>query len=372
MPTADELFDRHSVENLAAALRSAEPALDMGHLQHASTGLHGRSLRERSDDVRDALLADIPGGYWRLAEVVRHTAGACEEFTGWMIWPVTSAVAVRAVQEGTVAAFEDGLNVLAELTHRLTSEFAIRILLRHDADRALGLIHEWTRSPDEHVRRLASEGTRPYLPWAVRVPQLRSSPGVTLPIVDALYQDESEYVRRSVANHLNDLSRDQPELAIAAARQWLASPAPTTAWVVRHGLRTSIKRGHADALQLLGFGPASIQVPDLRVEQAEVPWSGTVRFLATLRNTGSEDARLMIDYVLAFRRANGSLSEKTFKLTTAMLPAGGSLTIEREHSFRPITTRRYYPGVQTVSLQVNGMTTDAVQFELLPPHPLRT
>lgn len=367
MPFADELLGREAAVALARSVSRACPGLDTSSLDGAARSLDGLSLRERADCLRDALLADVPGSYQRLAQTVRAARRTSEEFTGWLIWPVTGAVAARAVQEDTGEAFDDAMGVLAELTHRLTSEFSIRPLLRHDLARGLAIVQAWTRSEDEHVRRLASEGTRPYLPWAVRVPELTANPGLTIPILDALYRDESAYVRRSVANHLNDLSRDVPELVVRTARGWLEAPAETTPWVVRHGLRTLIKKGHRGALELLGFGGASVEVDGLVVSPAAVPWGGSVTFTATLRNSGAEPARLAIDYLVYHRKANGAQSPKTFKLTTRTLDPGESVTLERRHSFRAITTRRYYAGPHALALQVNGIATEPVPFELLAP-----
>ncbi|MFF0766067.1 hypothetical protein ACFYWH_39640 [Streptomyces sp. NPDC003737] len=226
MPFADELINGHTAHTLTQAVRTVLPDADPASLRAAAQQLDSLSLRERSDLLRDALLADVPGDYAELARVVRAAHAGVPAFTGWLIWPVTSAIATKAVAEGTDDAFDDAMTLLAALTGRLTSEFAIRVLLRHDVDRALRIIADWTASPDSDVRRLASEGTRPYLPWAIRVPALIARSGVTVPVLDVLYRDESEYVRRSVANHLNDLSRDQADLVVATARGWLADPAP--------------------------------------------------------------------------------------------------------------------------------------------------
>ena len=144
-------------------------------------------------------------------------------------------------------------------------EFAIRRFLAADLDRALAKILPWTGSGDEHVRRLASEGTRPFLPWAVRVAALTSSPEKTVPILDALRTDPSEYVRRSVANHLNDLSRHNPGLVVQTAARWLERPDTNTAWVVRHGLRTLVKRADPGALALMGFSDATVRVSPITV-----------------------------------------------------------------------------------------------------------
>lgn len=367
MPFAEELIGPQVAITLARSVQAVVPDRLLRVLPNTAGALDGLPLRERADLLRDALLTDVPGDHRALADVVRAAAGASPAFGGWLIWPVTSAVASRAVQQGTEDAFVDAMALLAELTGRLTSEFAVRTLLRHDLDLALESVRRWADSPDDHVRRLASEGTRPYLPWAMRVPELSGRPGVTVPILDALYRDESKYVRRSVANHLNDLSRDEPELVVDTARRWLDAPAPTTPALVRRGLRTLVKRGHAGALGLLGFTPVSVDVDGPHVLEEEVPWGGIVRFRAVVRNVGTERARLAVDYVVHHRKADGGSSGKTFKLASRTLAVGEEWEIDREHSFRQITTRRYHPGVHAIALQVNGVLTGPAPFELLPP-----
>lgn len=367
MPFADQLISDRTATTLTEAVAAAAPGVALHALPATVGRLDELSLRERADLLRDALLTDLPGGYTDLARVVRAARDGATPFTGWLIWPVTSAVAARAVEEGTDAAFDDAMALLAELTGRLTAEFAVRTLLRHDLDRALGIAADWARSDDVDVRRLASEGTRPYLPWAVRVPELLARPGATVPVLDALYRDESDYVRRSVANHLNDLSRDHPELVVTTARRWLAEPVATTQGLVRHALRTLVKRGHPGALGLLGFAPAALEIDGPVLDGDRVPFGGTLRFTAKVRNVGAEEARLSIDYVVHHQKANGSRTAKTFKLTTRTLAPGEQVRLSREHSFRPITTRRYYPGPHAVALQVNGVATDLASFELDQP-----
>ncbi|MEU1482802.1 DNA alkylation repair protein [Streptomyces sp. NPDC005752] len=367
MPFADELISRHTVQSLTHAIRTAAPDATLTALHAAARQVGPLPLRQRADLLRDALLTDLPGDYATLARTVRTARDNAPQFTGWLIWPVTSAVATRAVQEGETAAFDDAMVLLAELTGRLSSEFAIRTLLRHDLDRALGtIVGDWAGSADPDVRRLASEGTRPYLPWAVRVPQILARPGVTVPILDALYRDESAYVRRSVANHLNDLSRDYPEVVVDTARRWLDSPDGTTERLVQHGLRTLIKRGHLGALELLGFAPAVLDVAGPRLDRDVVPLGESVQLTASIRNVGDTAARLTIDYIVHHRKANGNLTGKTFKLTTRTLAPGEQMEVMREHSFRPITTRRYYPGRHAISLQINGVESERSEFELAP------
>jgi 3-methyladenine DNA glycosylase AlkC len=367
MPSADELIGSRTVENLILAVEAAAPDADLAALRAAPSQIAPLALRERADLLRDALLADLPGDYATLARTIRHARDHAPQFTGWLIWPVTGALATRAVQDGGNAAFDDAMALLADLTGRLTAEFAIRTLLRHDLDRALGIIGEWTGSADADVRRLASEGTRPYLPWSVRVPGILARPGATVPILDALYRDESEYVRRSVANHLNDLSRDHPDLVVTTAGRWLADPDTATERLVRHGLRTLVKRGNPAALELLGFTAATLEVDGPHLDRTTVPFGGSVRFTASILNTGDGPAKLTIDYVVHHRKANGTQTGKTFKLTTRAVAPGEKIEVVREHSFRPITTRRYHPGPHAISLQINGVESPRADFDLDDP-----
>lgn len=367
MPFADELVNGHTVRLLTRAVRSALPGVEPASLRAAAQRLGPLPLRERADLLRDALLADVPGGYAELAGVVRAARDAVPGFGGWLIWPVTSAVAAKAVAEGTDTAFDDAMALLADLTGRLTSEFALRILLRHDLDRALGIIAGWTAVTDPDVRRLAAEGTRPCLPRSVPVPELVARPGATVPVLDALHRDDSEYVRRSVADHLDDLGRGHADLAVATARRWLDAPAPTTGRLVRRGLRTLVKRGHPGALELLGFTSATLEVDGPVLDRTRVPFGGSVRFTATIRNVGASDARLAIDYVVHHRGADGSRTTRTFKLTARAIAPGETIAVTREHSFRPLATRRCHPGRHAIALHINGVTSDRAEFELQAP-----
>ncbi|SMH44063.1 3-methyladenine DNA glycosylase AlkC [Rathayibacter oskolensis] len=379
MPFADELIGVQTARSLHAAIRAAAPTADLERLATCADLLGPLALRARADLLRDALLDGLPGDYVSFATTIR-AARDLGGIRGWAVWPVTSAVAEKALAEGSAAegraadggsaAFEDALALLAELTGLLTSEFAVRALLQHDLDRALRVITEtWTVSPDVDVRRLATEGTRPYLPWSVRVPEITRSPGITVPILDRLYRDDSEYVRRSVANHLNDVSRDAADLVVGTARRWLSTPDENTLRVVNRGLRTLVKRGHPGALELLGFSPANLETSAPVVDTEAVEFGGELRFRASIRNVGSEPARLSVDYTVHHVKANGTRTGKTFKLTTLLLAPGEEAHVDRTHSFRALTTRRYHPGAHAVELHVNGVSSGATEFELLPPPP---
>ncbi|MDV8068479.1 DNA alkylation repair protein [Rhodococcus sp. IEGM 1366] len=364
MPTADELLGASVVADLALCLEQASGRTRLAAVRESSSGFDGLSLGERTRVVRDAMMSDLPEEFPRFAEVIR-LALRDEAFAGWMIWPVTEAVAVIATRRGRNADFDDGMALLAELTSRLTSEFAIRTFLDANPARALEIALGWTDHQDEHVRRLASEGTRMRLPWGRRVKALTEHPESTVSILDALYRDDSEYVRRSVANHLNDLSRADAALAVSIAKRWLGDPDAATPKVVRHALRSLVKAGDVDALALLGFAaPTDIVISDFVIDRDAVDLGGDIAFGFAVSNNGGESVTVAIDYIVHHVKANGLTSPKVFKLTTRALAPGASAKVAKRHSFKPISTRRYYAGTHSVELQINGVTQGLRSFQL--------
>lgn len=362
MGTMDELISPAVIDDLREALKAAQPTRPLSRLAHTRAAVAGLRLRDRVDLVRDALLADLPEGF-PAAERIVDDVLSVPRFGGWMIWPTTEFVAVRALQDGSTGAFDAGMAMLARLTIGLSSEFAIRDMLIARPERALEIADTWTRHENEHVRRLASEGTRAYLPWGKRVAWLISHPDATRGILDALYRDDAEYVRRSVANHLNDLSRVDPGTVTRTARGWAEHADAHTPWVLRHGLRTLIKNADPDALALAGFAGDRVRVDRPRVTTPVVRLDqDALTFTALVTNEDDTEAVVAIDYSIGFQRANGTISPKTFRLTSRRLAPGESVTVTKTHSFRRITTRTYYPGLHYVTVQANGARSPETEF----------
>lgn len=364
MPTADELLSVAQVKGLARCLREADPQRTWTALTASTKNFADLGLSERALLVRDALLVDVPNSYAATAKIFR-AALRSPSLESWMVWPVGEAVATKAIASTRDSDFDDGLKLLAQLTTRFTSEFAIRNFLNADLQRTLDAAMVWATDKDEAVRRLASEGTRPRLPWAKQVPAFRAQPAAAIGILDILYTDDSETVRRSVANHLNDISRADPELAVKTAQRWLARPDENTPRLVRHAMRTLIKQAHTDALALMGFASVKgVSIDGPVVLTSVVAIGGDLVFEGVISNESPREARLAIDYVVHYRKANGSTAPKVFKLSTKTLAAGESITIQKRHSFKPISTRKHYGGQHFVELQVNGIRSSSATFEV--------
>jgi 3-methyladenine DNA glycosylase AlkC len=260
--------------------------------------------------------------------------------------------------------FEISMQALYEITQRFTAEFAIRpFLIRYEKE-TLEVLSKWVRDDNEHVRRLVSEGTRPRLPWAMRLPAFIENPRLTLKLLEKLKDDPSEYVRRSVANHLNDVTKDNADLVVSVLKRWAKEASKERQWIIRHALRSLVKQGHTGALEVLGYGPPEVKLVCFCVQTPTLQFGDALEFSFALQSEGKRSQKLVVDYVIHFVKANGSRSAKVFKLSTRTLKGGECLELERVHKIRSITTRKYYAGVHRVEVQINGVVLGGSEFEL--------
>jgi 3-methyladenine DNA glycosylase AlkC len=252
-----------------------------------------------------------------------------------------------------------------ELTKRFTAEFSIRAYLDRYPERTLEQLHVWATDDNVHVRRLVSEGTRPRLPWAPRLRRFQEDPRPVIELLEMLKDDEEEYVRRSVANNLNDISKEHPGLAVEAAARWWSKDLDTRR-MVRHGLRTLIKAGDPGALAILGFGSGSpVQLQDVTIEPAEVHIGESVRITADFNNPSSSRGEALVDFVVHFVKANGISNPKVFKGGERSVPAGGSTRVSKLVSVAQHSTRTHYPGVHKVDIQINGTIHPGGEFVIV-------
>jgi 3-methyladenine DNA glycosylase AlkC len=305
-------------------------------------------LMQRVRLVADRLGEALPDEFAEAADVIRAVLGSAT-FDGWITLPVGFFVADAGLDEPDVA-----LPVLAGLTPRFSSEGPIRPFIVAHPEVTFRYLHQWVTDPDEHVRRLVSEGTRPRLPWAPVLRAFVADPSPTIELLDRLVDDPSPYVRRSVANHLNDIAKDHPDVALAAAQRWYRV-SDGTRWVVRHGFRTLVKRGDPEALALLGADTgADVRLVDLTATPAVVAIGERVTITMTIEVAEPATADTVIDYRIAYMGARGAKAPKVFKLTRRTLTAGTPVTITRDHAFEHVSIRRIHPGEHTIDVQVNG------------------
>ena len=258
------------------------------------------------------------------------------------------------------------LKTLKEITQRFSMEDAIRSFINTHPEETLTELARWSTDRNYHVRRLVSEGTRPSLPWSGRI-----SIDVTTPLafLETLHADPTRYVTRSVANHLNDIAKAQPEIVLDALKRWKQLEKQHSSelqWITKHALRTLVKRGHAQALQLLGFSAIpKIEVIEFAINTPKIQPGDAIEFSFNI--TAQRNESLVIDYVVEFVKANGTLSPKVHKLKQLSLKKGESAVVRKRHVLRAnATTYTLYPGTHYVTLQINGRPFGRLSFELLP------
>ena len=349
---------------LAAELARAWPAFPKARFMRGlAAALEPLELLARVDLLADRLAVTLPSSFDDAAAVLWRALDS-PSFTGWMTLPCGVFVARAGTDDPEVA-----LPLLAGLTPRWSSEAPIRPFIERHPERTYTHLRRWCEDEDEHVRRLVSEGTRPRLPWAPLLRDLVADPGPNLPLLHALVDDESAYVRRSVANHLNDISKDHPDVALDLAEQWLER-GEGPQWVVRHGLRSLVKAGDARALELLGITTdADVELVDLALDRPRVTIGEAVTITCTLMLSSdtAAPADAVIDYRVHYVGARGRKAPKVFKWARRSLEPGQKVTLSRRHAFAHVSIRRVLPGDHLIDIQVNGRILGSAELEVIEP-----
>ena len=366
------LFNAEMIAAMADHLARADSKFEHTQFIEAATnGLEPLEMKARAAHIQAALDPLLPKDFRAACDVMLKSLSPKTEedwetgdlfslgICGWAIMPLAEIVAARGITD-----FEHAMGVLSEMSKRFTSEFAVRPFLIADPTRATKIATEWAQSDNYHVRRLASEGTRPRLPWGLRLNDFVADPSPLFPILTTLRDDPSEYVRRSVANSLNDIAKDHPDRIAQIAQDWMQGASKHRARLVKHACRSLIKAGHAPTLQALGYGSAKIKVSQMSVTTPVVHMGESLEFSAMLTSVAKASQPLIVDYVIHHRKANGSTSPKTFKWKQIDLAPGKSITLSKRHAIKPITTRVYHSGAHSVELQVNGSSFGNVEFLL--------
>lgn len=362
-----EVFNSTVVETLAQDIGRTWPDFDAaGFAADINRQLDALSFGDRNTLIRDKLAEYLPPDFPTAARILIDSLGPeltvaeLSGFDGFIIMPQCDFVALHGLDH-----YDISMTTLYEMTKRFTAEGAIRPFLQNYPAETLARLETWSGDDNPFVRRLVSEGTRPRLPLAPRLPQFIADPSPVLKLLDHLKTDPVLMVRRSVANNLNDIAKDNPDQVVETLGRWQSIPDEGTQWLIRHASRTLIKQGHPGALALLGYPvEANLHLENLTMERASISEGEDLVFRFTIRSESEQPQNLMIDYVIHFMKANGKPAPKVFKLTKKTLKNGEVLHLSKKHSFRRINTRKHYPGQHRLGIQVNGRVLAEVDFEL--------
>jgi 3-methyladenine DNA glycosylase AlkC len=348
-----EIYTRDVVASLGAAVARVDAAFDPRVFLSSvfDRTWPQRELKDRMHRIARLLYEGMSGSYDKR---ISRLISICPPFRGlpYLLFP-------DIVEQYGLDHWEPSMRALEVFTPLSSSEFAVRPFILRDASRMMKQMGVWSKSRDEHVRRLASEGCRPRLPWAMALPPFQRDPSPVLPILERLRTDSSEYVRRSVANNLNDISKDHPALVLDIARRWIKEK-PETERLVKHACRTMLKRGDAGAMALFGFSDdANFAVHDLRMTARRLPIGGMLEFRFDLV---ADAADIRIEYAIDYLKARGHHNRKVFKISERA--ATGRETITRRHRMQDLTTRKHHPGEHLLHIVINGVVKASTGFEL--------
>jgi 3-methyladenine DNA glycosylase AlkC len=358
-----DLIGREVVATVANQFSAAWAGFDgRAFVARANRGLTSLELMDRARHVTAALEAQLPAGDDALG-IFEDSLGP--ELEGEQMGPLSYFIhSAWLTARARTAGIDPALRAAEALTRRFTSEFVLRPLIARDPERCVAWLQAWAASDSHHVRRLVSEGTRPRLPWAPRLTVFEGAYAPLLELLDELRRDPSLYVRRSVANHLGDLAKDDLPLALDVARGWMATADEHTAWVVEHGLRHPLKQGNADALAIVGHGGDPAFDVRMALDRRRAVVGDTVVVEARLHNPHREVRRARADLAVDYVAKAGARRHKVFRLPDVELPAGDVVTLTHRLKMVVLSTRALYPGRHRVALKLNGVEVGEAAFTL--------
>lgn len=353
---------------IARMVAAVHPRFDVDAFLHdALSGYDALTLMPRGKHIARALHKHLPPDYGEAVRILLasvdqpHGRAPGLSLASFLYLPHTAFVAEFGLDH-----FDVSMQAQHALTQRFTAEFSIRPFLHKYTEATLERLMEWTTDPSEHVRRLVSEGTRPRLPWASRLPAFQRDPAPVLALLERLKDDTALYVRRSVANNLNDIGKDHPDMLAATANAWLqGATTPERRWIVQHALRSAIKRGEPGALAALGFGAsADVVIGQHSITPERAVIGGTLAVAFDVTNNTAQPQRVLVDFAVHYVKANGQSRAKVFKLKTVDLAANETQRVGKNISLAEMTTRKHYPGLHRVDAILNGRALPLGSFEM--------
>jgi 3-methyladenine DNA glycosylase AlkC len=306
-----------------------------------------RELKQRMRHISVCLNKTLPADYRSAIKIMRK---AVIHFNGFLSMTFPDFVEVYGLQDPKTS-----IPALELFTQYGSSEFAVRPFIIKYPDIMISQLLKWAKHKNHHVRRLASEGCRPRLPWAIALPEFKKDPEAVLKVLELLKEDDSEYVRKSVANNLNDISKDNPITAYDTAKKWYGKN-PKTDWIIKHGMRGLLKKGDVEALKLFGFhGADGIKITAFTFDKPKVKIGDRLVFSFAMKLTKAHNEKVRLEYTIDFITSTGKLSKKIFKITEGKYEKGKTYMFKKSHSFKDLTVRKHFKGSHNLAIITNGV-----------------
>lgn len=358
------LYNEPFYKNFAQILTKTDPNIKVKPFLKAifDKDWEARSLKERMRHTTEVLHQFLPKNFKKASPLLKkifkkiknQNAGKELEY---LFLP--DFIATYGLEH-----YETSIKLLELVTPLSSAEFGVRPFIVKYPKEMMAQMLLWADHKNEHVRRLASEGCRPLLPWGKKLNALNEQPKAILPILEKLKNDPSEYVRRSVANNLNDLSKNHPDLVLKISKKWMGKT-PETDKLVKHALRTLLKKGDTTAMRIFGFGdPELVSISNLSMNPNKIAIGESGQFSFDLVLKDKKAKLLRLEYSIGFYKANGSNSKKVFQIKEGEFQANKVYHIDKKQHFKNLTTRKHYAGPHFITIKVNGVEKETVAFRL--------
>ena len=363
-----DVFSRNTIEIIANSIFTAWSGFDRNSfIKNCLDGLFDLSFGDRAKRIVTVLHEYLPANFEYAVSILTQSLGPelkgdeFSGFDGFYIMPLAGYISKYGIEFPNLA-----LPALYEMTKRFSAEGDIRAFIERYPKKTYAFLESLVADPSPFARRLASEGTRPRLPLASRLRAYQRDPTPVIRLLDRLYTDANLMVRRSVANNINDITKDNSEIAVDTLARWKQeNPSAELDWIVRHGLRTLIKQDDPAALSLLGFDGHDFDLEGFSINRARIALGEDLTFRITIRSRGDRRQKLALNYVVFFVKANGRCRPKVFRLPKKEIEAGESIVIEKTHRFRPFRNQTFHSGVHSLEVRVNGVSSGTKEFELV-------
>lgn len=356
MDPLKNIYNQNFIAQLSETIKQEYPSFkkDTFHKLIFRSDWEDLALKQRMRRITSSLYETLPKKY---SEALAVLYAAAPKFTGLagMIFP-------DYVEQYGLDHWNESIAALETFTPYSTSELAVRPFLLLNQEKMLKQMLQWSNHSNEHVRRLASEGCRPRLPWAMSVPSLKTNPYPILPILENLKRDSSLYVRKSVANSLNDISKTHPDLILELATKWYGKHADTN-WIIKHACRTLLKKGDKRILAIFGYQETStLELTHFTYGPNSISIGESIQFSFQIH--AQKPQKLRIEYAIDFVKARGTTSRKVFKITETEIKNSETKSYTKKHSFHDLSTRKHYEGIHTLTILVNGVEKANGKFRL--------
>ncbi|MEK4563489.1 DNA alkylation repair protein [Alkalihalobacillus sp. FSL R5-0424] len=351
------IYNEAFIQQLKIDLAKAEPRFKADEYQSIilQSDWEQLELMQRKRRITEAIHATLPASYQEALDILMQVAPNYSGLAGLVF---SDYVQVYGLND-----WEVSIKALERFTQYSTAEFAVRPFFIKDSERMIQQSMTWAQSENEHVRRLASEGSRPRLPWGISIPTIKENPALILPILESLKQDPSLYVRRSVANSLNDVTKTHPALFKEIATNWVNEHSDTD-WIIKHASRSLLKKGDPDILHLFGYeNSEKLHIQEFQCGAESLQIGEVIDFSFQLQ--AETETKLRIDYAIDYVKARGNRTRKVFKLSDTTIKKNETKNYSRTHSFQDLSTRTHYPGTHQLTIIVNGEDKLSVEFDVI-------